>query len=162
MPQLIEIRPFRPEDDADLHRIRRAAVLGVSPRFYDANALGAWAEDDRLGKNHSIVASGGFVQVATFPDESLVGFAGYSLNGTSAMLIRLYVDPSAQGCGVGTGLLERVEADLRLHGAALVNLEASLSALAFYENRGYAVTARVRQHYEDGTPFEACMMEKAL
>lgn len=77
----------------------------------------------------------------------LVGFASFSLEQGAlslatarGQLSNLYVDPASRGRGIGTALLEAVEADLRDRGAEVVRLEVlapNEDARRFYRERGY-------------------------
>lgn len=52
---------------------------------------------------------------------------------------RVYVDPAAQGLGVGGALLEAIEAEAANAGLSAVQLDASPSSVDFYTSRGYEV-----------------------
>ena len=162
MSQHFDIRAFRPDDDPLLCDIRRRAVLAVPPRFYGPAALQNWADEDRPGSHAAMIARGGSVLVAEATDRALLGMAAFAVRGASGTLFRLYIDPKAQRSGVGAALLHKAEGDMSARGATQVVLESSLAALAFYEKRGYVVTARTRLHYDDGTPFDVRAMEKTL
>lgn len=82
------------------------------------------------------------------PDGGLVGFAEILLQGYpapaggrhGAELVRLYVQPQAQGTGVGTTLLHAAETaarDAGLHTLWLTAWEGNERALHFYARRGY-------------------------
>jgi GNAT superfamily N-acetyltransferase len=58
-----------------------------------------------------------------------------ALDGTE--IKRVYVDPSAQGSGVGASIMSALESEARRRGLGQVHLEASPSSLSFYEARGY-------------------------
>ena len=49
----------------------------------------------------------------------------------------IYVDPAFAGKGIGTGLLELVEARMRAKGVAAISAAASANAERFYLQRGY-------------------------
>ncbi|OVE86451.1 GNAT family N-acetyltransferase [Natronolimnobius baerhuensis] len=78
---------------------------------------------------------------------NLVGFASFSLEQgaleletTRGMLSNLYVDPAYRGRGIGTALLEAVEAEVADRGADVLRLEvmaANEDARRFYRNHGY-------------------------
>ena len=72
-----------------------------------------------------------------------------------ARLYSIAVDPARQGGGLGALLLDAAErAALRrgLGGMVLEVREDNLRARAFYEKRGYRVTARLTRYYEDDAP----------
>ena len=54
-----------------------------------------------------------------------------------AEIKRVYVDPAAQGLGVGRTLLQVLEDEAKRSGLAEVHLDASPSSVAFYTSLGY-------------------------
>ena len=89
------------------------------------------------------------------PDDELVGYACYGPTPDTDRTFDLYwiaVDPDAQGGGGGTQLLTEVERRLRGENARMLIVETSsrseyASTRHFYEKRGYAEAARVREFY---------------
>ncbi len=83
-----------------------------------------------------------------------------------ASIARLYsiaVDAAARGRGVATALLDDAEATARQRGASRLGLEVredNTAAIRLYEKRGYVLTGRVPDYYEDGA--EARRYEKRL
>lgn len=86
---------------------------------------------------------------------------GYACYGPAALAVGVYdlywivVERAQQGKGIGTALLEYMEADLRRRGARQVYIETSDRAQyaptrAFYERRGYRVAARFEDYYDVG------------
>jgi ribosomal protein S18 acetylase RimI-like enzyme len=102
------------------------------------------------------------------PDYEFVGaftssgqLAGYACYGPTAGTDRTYdlywiaVHPDAQGRGGGSTLMAEVEHRLASRGARLVVVETSgrteyAPTRRFYESRGYAPAARVREFYAPG------------
>ncbi|MDP9344714.1 MAG: GNAT family N-acetyltransferase [Actinomycetota bacterium] len=89
---------------------------------------------ERLARCHADVVGGG---VRVFDqDGAVVGYASVH----DDQLTSLYVDPPAQGAGVGGRLLEDAEGRLRAGGHALAWLwvfTANAQGRAFYERRGW-------------------------
>lgn len=50
---------------------------------------------------------------------------------------RVYVDPTAHGLGVGSSIMDHLEAEALRRGLTTVRLEASPSSVPFYESRSY-------------------------
>jgi GNAT superfamily N-acetyltransferase len=89
------------------------------------------------------IAGGGAVYVSQQGDQ-VAGFA--VLNGDE--LRAIYVDPPAQGAGVGTALLQAAVEALRAAGHAeafLWTFEANGLARAFYERHGWRLVAGHQQ-----------------
>ena len=89
------------------------------------------------------------------PEDELVGYACYGPTPDTDRTFDLYwiaVDPGAQGSGSGTRLLTEVERRLQGQNARMLIVETSsrseyASTRHFYEKRGYAEAARVREFY---------------
>lgn len=73
----------------------------------------------------------------------IAGISGYTWAGM-AELEFLWVDESLRGQGVGSRLLEAVEAEARQRGCALVITSTySFQAPEFYQGHGYVVVAKI-------------------
>ncbi|GAB4324699.1 MAG: hypothetical protein Kow0069_30430 [Promethearchaeota archaeon] len=79
-------------------------------------------------------------------------------NDDRAWISACFVDPEHQRRGLGTRLLGVAEKLARARGARIVSLRSSLTALKFYEARGYSPVERV----EDPAAGVAWVMEKGL
>jgi GNAT superfamily N-acetyltransferase len=66
-----------------------------------------------------------------------------------AEIKRVYVDPDAQGSGVGDAIMSALEAEAIRRGLVRVRLEASPSSVSFYERRGYAPSVEERMAVGD-------------
>ena len=83
-----------------------------------------------------------------------------------ASIARLYsiaVEPAVRGRGLATALLDDAEAMARRRGATRLGLEVrddNAPAIRLYEQRGYLLTGRVPDYYEDGA--EARRYEKRV
>jgi len=100
--------------------------------------------------------------------EFLVAETGGSVVGFSQLLpesceVRaVYVDPDAQGGGVGSALLERIESVAREMGLEEVELRSSLNAVSFYSNRGCKRVQDTTHRLADGSELPCVLMRKRL
>jgi len=93
--------------------------------------------------------------LGAYADDDLVGYACWGPTPGTQGTYDLYwivVDPTWQGKGVGTQLLDAVERALLGAGGRLIVVETSSRAdyaptRAFYERRGYTPAARLRGYY---------------
>jgi ribosomal protein S18 acetylase RimI-like enzyme len=147
----LEIREARASDDAQLRVIHLAGTMSSYGREH------AWLEPI-LSDPATPLEAVEWTIVATEGDVVL-GYAAATRN----HLENLYIDPSAQGRGVGTTLLAGVEARLtgRFEVVTLRCLHANPGARRLYDRKGYAVreTQTITLH---GRPLEAWLMEKPL
>jgi ribosomal protein S18 acetylase RimI-like enzyme len=92
------------------------------------------------------------------PEDELVGYACYGPTPDTDRTFDLYwiaVDPMVQGTGGGTRLMTEVERRLEGLNARMLVVETSsrpeyAPTRAFYEKRGYAEAARMREFYAPG------------
>lgn len=73
-----------------------------------------------------------------------------------------YVAPDAVGGGVGAALLQRMEAEARRRGHAVVHLNATLNAEPFYERMGYRRLGPARHRVADDVNLECVRMKRVL
>lgn len=97
---------------------------------------------------HLVAVSGGRV----------VGTCRLVLDGSTAKLGRLAVEPGERGRGLGARLLARAEEQAREAGAARISLHAQLAARGLYERGGFAPVGRPF----DEAGIEHVLMEKWL
>ena len=154
-----EIRPALPQDIPSLAGIYQRAVLISCADWYSREQILAWQDAatdpgnwlDSFQNTHSLVALDRHAHPVGFGD----------LHPLSGLRGRLYVDPQAQGKGIGTALLSGLEEMLRLSGHSAVSLESALNARQFYENRGYACLGTVSLPF-NGVLFTQYRMMKRL
>lgn len=132
------LRPFLPSDAKLLAAIFRAAIAGLTEEDYDDDQREAWAAkaDDeaafaeRLAKNLTLVAvaDGEPVGFITLKDDRHIDL--------------LYVDPGVAGMGVGAMLCGAAETLAKARGAKALTVDASDTALGFFQHRGYEPQSR--------------------
>ena len=151
------IRAFTPQDAPALCGLHIRAILAISGTFYSETVRISWAHGlnpqsyiDASNKDESYE-----VAVA---DGQVIGFCGR----TQETVKGLYVDPDWQGRGTGRELLARAEAILRAGGRTALNIEASLSAEAFYVSAGYKRVSLEMRPSRGGLMMDACFMRKDL
>lgn len=134
----VALRPFLPADAPKLVAIFRAAVEELTGEEYDLDQQEAWASlaDDeeafaaRLGECLTLVA---------MVDGAPAGFVALEDN-THVDL--LYVAPAAAGAGVAAALCEAAETIARGRGTKSLSVDASDTALGFFQKRGYEAQRR--------------------
>ena len=150
------LREFRPDDlsvVAELvHRTIDVAYAGV----YPPRAIGHFHGHHTEGKILAD-ANQGYTVVAE-RDGRLVATGTLVAN----EIQRMYVDPSAQGQGLGTAILRALEARAREEGTARLQLYASVVARRFYEELGYVVTEEGAGDVGEGQVLRYFRMAKAV
>jgi putative acetyltransferase len=132
MPMKASLRPLLPADLPRLAAIFRVSIEELTAEDYNEAQQAAWAaladEDafaDRLAGNLTLIA---------VLHGEVVGFA--SLRAPDH-LDMLYVDPQAVGQGVASALCDALERLAAARGATKLTVDASDTARAFFEHRGY-------------------------
>jgi putative acetyltransferase len=134
----LALRPFLPADTPILATIFAASIEQLTADDYDAGQQAAWAAlaDDepalaeRLSRQLTLVAT---------VDGEPVGFA--SLRGKDHIDM-LYVHPAVARRGVATSLVDALEKLASARGAAELTVDASDTAKAFFDRRGYTAQQR--------------------
>lgn len=129
------IREYRPEDCLAILELFWQTVHTANARDYTREQLDAWATghedpsqwDASLRRHLTLVAE---------EEGRIVGFG--DMDTDAGHLDRLYVRADREGCGVGTALCDRLEAET---GGDFV-VHASITARPFFEKRGYRVVRR--------------------
>ena len=147
------LRPYRPEDCAELARLCRDTVQAVCRADYTAGELDAWVSGvspeawaPTLAAHETWVAQSGNL---------LICFADLTDGG---YLDRLYVHRDFQGRGVATALCDLLESRSAV---PTMTVHASRTALPFFLHRGYRLV-RPNQVLRRGVTLENFLLEKPL
>lgn len=132
------VRPFLPGDAPLLREIFRDSIEELTADDYSEAQQEAWASTaDDVG-DFAAKLLGQLTLVATL-EGSPVGFASLEDKDKIDML---YVHPAATGQGVGAMLVEALEKLAGARGVTKLAVDASDSARAFFEKRGYVAQQR--------------------
>ncbi len=132
------LRPFLPADTTALRDLFAQSIDELTVDDYDEDQRLAWvstAEDPTEFRRRLAQALTLVVQL----DGEYLGFASLKDNKTIDML---YVHPDYAGEGVGTALTDALEKIAGARGAQAVTVDASDTAVPFFERRGYVATQR--------------------
>jgi putative acetyltransferase len=153
---VIDIRSANPDETAELLSLHRASIREFGTAAYDDVQDDDWADKEEadypLGDDDPrfVVAERG---------GELAGFG--DLHWPEAEVTAVYVAPDHAGEGVGSTILEALEAAARERGLDELGLLASRNAVGFYEEAGYE-RVEPRVHETGGEELECVWMEKAL
>lgn len=153
----LTVRPWTPEDSADLSALYEASVRALGARDYSAAQIEAWASLTPSADSLTARMQDGRTRLVAVT-ETVAGFIDVEADGHIDLL---YVAPAAAGQGVARILLETAEALAPLSGAARLHAEASETARPVFERLGYAVVAR-REFEVAGVPIHNWAVEKTL
>jgi len=143
------IRSVVPADTDAVMALSEASSLFQPDELADLRGMLEAYFDGSLGPDHHWVVDDddGLASLAYFAPEA---FANRVWN-----LYLIAVDPSRQGEGRGTEMLQYVETELATRGERLLLIETSglgsfEQTRAFYRKNGYDEEARIRDYYDAG------------
>jgi putative acetyltransferase len=151
------LRPFLPQDTSVVAQIFRDAIEELTEDDYDDAQRAAWAAsaDDEEDFAKRLAAQ---TTLLALRDGEPVGFVSLKGNDHIDML---YVRPDAAGEGVGTFLTTAIETLARGRKAKTLSVDASDTALPFFEKLGFK--PQLRQSISlDGEWLANTKMAKAL
>ena len=134
----VTLRPYLPEDAPVLAAIFQVAIMVLTEEDYSQDQREAWAAsaDDveafggTLARDLTLIAA---------IDGDPAGFATLKDNRKVEML---YVHPDCAGMGVGSALLDALEKLAGARGTDALTVDASETALLFFEKHGYTPERR--------------------
>lgn len=151
----IQIREASLEDVDAIAALYYNTIGNVNERDYTPDQIAAWAgaapEPDKWRKR----LAGRQTFVACLED-IIVGFAEFEADGH---IDAFYVHQEHQGEGIGTRLLNRIEQEAEQAAIDRLYTEASITALPFFEKRGFVVVQPQEVEYR-GMKFRNYRMEK--
>jgi putative acetyltransferase len=136
MPEL-RIRPFREGEELALREVFYRSVQGLACRNYSAEQLAVWAPVEydrekwsaRIRHNQPCVAEAG---------GQIVGFGDVQPDG---YIDQLFVAPEAAGQGVGSALLQAIEARARDLVIERLHSQVSLTAQRLFLRHSFEIEA---------------------
>jgi putative acetyltransferase len=132
------LRPFMPADTMALRDLFAQSIEELTADDYDEEQRLAWAASAADAGEFRARLAGMLTLVVQLAGEYL-GFGSLKDNKTIDML---YVHPDFAGEGVGSALLEALEKIAGARGAPQITVDASDTAVAFFERHGYMAVQR--------------------
>jgi N-acetylglutamate synthase-like GNAT family acetyltransferase len=154
---MLTIRKAEADDVAAIWRLRRAAIYQGCRGFYPDEILNIWAEVPFTDKFTKTVESDCHLAIL---DERIVGIG--MLNLQSGKVDGLFVDPDYMDRGVGKRMLAHLENLARASNVKRLHLDASLNAVPFYHNCGFAGQEHAIYQSLSGASLECVKMHKTL
>lgn len=160
----VTLRRATEEDAAAIALAHIDSIHTLGPHFYPADVIEAWAE----GLTPDLYAramQGGeafFIATGYVDGERVVlGFATHRVDdeqdGAS-----VYVRGRAVRQGIGTALIQLVEAHARAHGAISIQIQASLGGVEFYKANGFEELGHSEAVLTSGRSMSCVLMRKRL
>lgn len=139
----LQYRKALPEEaDRVCHVVKTTKAL-IYPKYYIKEVVDFFERLHSIENIKSDIAEGRIYVL--IKDETIIGTGSHTEN----HITRVYVLPQYQGQGFGSYIMEKLEKEIFLQ-YDFCELDASLPACIFYENRGYNTAKHIKYQIEDG------------
>jgi putative acetyltransferase len=132
----MQIRKFENADIDAIIGLFHSTVHEINRKDYSEKQLDAWAPGSGDRDEWRERLNGNITYVAVDDTGNIAGFGDISEEGHIDML---YVDKDHQGQGAGSKILEALEFNAEMNKAPVIDADVSITAMGFFENRGYRV-----------------------
>lgn len=131
----MELKRFEKGMVDEVVSLFRETVLTVNRKDYSKEQVEEWAANSQTTEEWIARLDKSFTYVAYMKGD-IVGFSNLTDDG---LIDLLYVHKNHQGDGIGSKLIERLEAEAVALGISLLTVEASITARPFFLSQGYQV-----------------------
>lgn len=159
---MTRVRPATPSDAPEILDLHVASIRAFGPEAYDDRQVAAWADKDGGPDRYPVGEAGHYLAVAE-RQGSVVGYG--HLVAPNDEIRAVYVRPDRADEGVGSAILDHLEARARERGSEGLRLWASRNAVGFYEHHGYDAVegTTVEKEYEgESVPLRVVKMRKSF
>ena len=132
------LRPFLPADTMALRELFAQSIEELTADDYDEDQRLAWAASAEDADAFR-ARLGGMLTLVVQVEGEYLGFGALKDNKTIDML---YVHPDFASEGVGSAIADALEKIAGARGAKAVTVDASDTAMPFFEGRGYTAMQR--------------------
>lgn len=159
-PPHLSYRRAVADDARGMIDVHYAAVQAIGREHYPDDVLSAWSPPPDASRRDWLAdlvhRDSTLCRVAVSASDAIMGFC-IALP-EQALLKALYVHPACSSHGIGQELLRQVEVRCRELGLAMLELNASYNAEAFYRRSGYEALGPVDQRLTDTVTMGAIRM----
>ena len=155
--KLMVIRRYKPGEEAEIWALYFNTTHQLVGQDYTDEQINRWApyENDLNEWVQQLARTKPFVAVK---DNQIVGFAELEEDGHIA---RFYCHHQWLRHGIGTALLQAIEAEARREGMDVLHAEVSTTAYSFFQAKGFDVI-RETEHIVCGAPAKQYLMQKLI
>jgi len=153
----MRVRTYEIGDTEEVMKLFYDTVHEVNIRDYTQAQVNAWAPANMDTEAWIRGLSSKFTYIAVEGDK-IIGFGELEESGH---IDRFYCHKDFQRKGVGTQILEQIESKASLLGIKKLFTEASITAKAFFESKGFVVV-RQQEVERRGQKFINFLMEKTI
>jgi N-acetylglutamate synthase-like GNAT family acetyltransferase len=154
----MRIRKARIADSAEIARLHRGTIRTVNKQDYPQEDIEAWSKRStasRFRNSHHKVQ-----RYVAVEDGKIIGFVDIDREDPEE-LGGLYIHRKFIGKGVGSKLLKAMESMAKKQGAKRLHLQSTLTAIPFYQKKGFKLL-RKSKHTINNRTLDIAIMEKKL
>jgi N-acetylglutamate synthase-like GNAT family acetyltransferase len=151
------VREATADDAAQILELRERSILALCVGDYADEQIAAWMGKRLATEYQQYIEKSPFF-VSTLGSK-VTGYAAYNPN--SQQLSAVYVDPDFVRQGAATSLVKAVISDARERGVESLWLDASLTAVPFYEAAGFTPVKETKYAF-GGVSLECLRMKTGL
>lgn len=155
IPSQLCYRLARPDELHAIYDLVQRSIAAAYPKVYPQEVVRFFQSYHSKAAILTDVQEG--LAYLAFDKGTLVGTGCYKED----RLSRLYIDPVAQGCGVGSFLMDVLESTVAQY-YNRIELDAALSAVCWYERRGYYTLRHEQEAVQGNAMLVWAVMEKSL
>jgi putative acetyltransferase len=133
-----KLRPYLPSDAHGLRDLFAQSIEELTSDSYDEDQRLAWIETAENEAAFAARLASGLTLIVGGPGN----YQGFATLQDGSKLDLLYVHPYSARQGVGTTLVDALERIAASRGATSITVDASDTALAFFDQRGYTPSRR--------------------
>ena len=155
----VRIRRARPDDALTVRSIHKAAVWRLCAADYTTEQLAAWtSRDDTSDLPTWAMPNNPEIMWVAEQEGAIIGFGSLIREDVNTV----YVHPDHVPKGVGTRLLGQIEQEAKDRRITTLGIEASLTAVPFYQSNGYHVVGEAEHRWPNGVRMRCLLMCKQL
>ena len=160
----VQTRRAHPGDAAAIAAAHIDSIRSIGPTFYPPDVVDAWGAGLSAKIYVEAMEAGEAFFIATGRIDgqpAVLGFATHRVDDAQDGA-SVYVRGGAARRGIGSALLRLAEAHALAHGAATLQIQASLAGVAFYKANGFEEVGRGEARLMSGHSMACVFMRKVL
>ena len=160
----VQTRRARPGDAEAIAAAHLDSILSIGPAFYPPDVIEAWSAGLTPDIYVKAMEGGEAFFIATGQvdgEPAVLGFSTHRVDDAEDGA-SVYVRGAAARRGIGTTLLRLAEEHAIAHGAARIQIQASLAGVEFYKANGFDEMGRAEAVLMSGRSMLCVLMQKVL
>jgi putative acetyltransferase len=154
----MQVRRARIEEAQVIVDLQVDTIRRINSRDYSEEQINAWLRHRRVDHFEWLISHGHCYVCLDDREDNIVGMG--TIRGNE--VLQLFASADRQRQGIGSAILRQMEECALLQGFETVELDSSLSAVGFYERRGYEEIGRKQRDWGGNVTMTVVPMRKEL